>query len=246
MTPDTDPRTDAAPEAQNGPSEAAPSGSESSARGAKVELDIDDAPFLEEPEEEKPKEVAAEPEKPAPAQRPKEVDAASVTGFKALLADKKKLAILIGALVAVLVVLPLVLMLTLGGNKTPAPVAHEPERIVVSGVPQREDAPPGPKFLYRLGGFFIERRGSEGELRFLRASFAIPTENPVLFAELGAKDVAVRDAIYYYLRNKPLTFLSDKESREMLKNDLLSVINEQISSEKVTELFFEEYLITGS
>jgi flagellar FliL protein len=91
----------------------------------------------------------------------------------------------------------------------------------------------------------MERRGSEGELRFLRASFAIPTENPMLFVELGTKDIAVRDAIYYYLRNKPLTFLADKDSREMLKNDLLSVINEHISSEKVTELFFEEYLITG-
>jgi flagellar FliL protein len=247
MTPDNDPFDDA-PESLNGDSGAAPSGGEPSVRGAKVELDIDDAPFLEEPEEEKPKPAPAAP-KPAPAWESKA--AAAVASFKdrlkALLADKKKLAILIGALALVFVVLPLALLLTFTlGKKASAPVAPAPERIVVSGVPQREDAPPGPTFLYRLGGFFIERRGSEGELRFLRASFAIPMENPMLFVELGSKDVAVRDAIYYYLQNKPLTFLADKETREMLKTDLLSVINEHISSEKITELFFEEYLISGS
>ena len=239
MSPD-DPLTTA-------PTDAPAEAPEASAHGAKVELDIDDAPFLEEPEEEKPPPKAAEPEAPPPPPKPKEASEGSPKGLKGLLANKKKLAILVGGLAFVLIVLPLGLMLVLGGEKAPPPPpVHEPERIVVSGVPKREDAPPGPAFLYRLNSFFIERRGSEGELRFLRCSLAIPTENPVLSAELGAKDIAVRDALYYYLRNKPLTFLADKESREMLKRDLISVINEQVSSEKVTELFFEEYFVTGS
>ena len=243
--------TGATPEGPDGSSGVAPSGEGASASAAKVELDIDDAPFLEEPEE-KPQEKDPTPEKPAPASsKSKEAQAASATGLQAklqaLLADKKKLAIAGGGLVFVLIVLPLLLLLLLGGKKenTPPPVVHEPERIVVSGVPKQEEAVPGPKFLYRLGGFFIEHRGSEGELRFVRASFAIPMDNPVLFAELTAKDVVIRDTLFYYLRNKPLAVLADPASRELLKADLLAVLNEHLSSDKVQELFFEEYLVTG-
>jgi len=244
MSQNTNLPTDTTPEGPSGPSGVVSSDGEPSARRAKVELDIDDAPFLEEPEEEKPQEKNAESEKPAPAPQPKAAEAVSLTGLQALLADKKKLAILGGGLFFVFVVLPLLLMVILR-EKPPAPVVHEPERIVISGVPQREDAPAGPRFLYRLGGFFIEHRGSEGELRFLRASFAIPTDNPALFAELSAKDIVIRDAIFYYLHNKPLTFLAEQASRDLLKTDLISVLNDHLSSEKVQELFFEEYLVTG-
>lgn len=246
MPPDTDPLLTATPDVPDAPSGAAPSGSGTSVSGLKAELDIDDAPFLKEPAEEKRR------QKPVEAPRTKKKEKETPAGgllksvLKSLLADKKRLAMLSGGLVCALVILPLALMLVPGWKKGSDSMPRQQERIVVSGVPEREEAPPGPKFLYRLASFFIERRGSEGELRFLRCALAIPTDDPGFFAELGAKDVAVRDAIYYYLRNKPLAFLADKKSREMLKQDLLSVINEQLSSENANELYFEEYLITGS
>jgi len=233
MSPDTNPPNN------TGAPESASKG------GAKVELDIDDAPFLEEPEEEKPAPKAAAPKKREEAPQPRAKEPEKPGFLKALLADKKRLAIAIGGLVFVLVILPLLLMLILGGTKEPEPVAQEPERIFQPGVPTREDAPPGPGFLFQMKSFFVERRGSEGEIRFVRCSFSLPMDNPALFGELGAKNIAVRDAVYYYLRNKPLTFLADKDSRDMLKQDLLSVINEQISADKVQELYFEEYLVTG-
>lgn len=213
-------------------------------RGAKVELDIDDAPFLGEKEEAKPVAAPQNEAPPAPKAQPVEPKTLKSVFLSKLLADKKKLAAVIGACVVLFVILPVSIMLLMGGEK--APPAPPVERVVVSGEPQRDDAPAGPSFLFRLGSFFIERQGSEGELRFLRASFAVPTENPGLFIELGVKELAVRDAIYYYLRNKPLTFLVDKDSKEDLKQDLLSVINEQVSAEQVTEIFVEEYLVTGS
>ncbi len=240
MSPESDPLSTAPDTAADAEGLDAPSASAS--RPSKVDLDLDDAPFLEEPEEEKTEESAAKPAAPAPP--PKALEEAPAPGkLKALLANKKKLAIVCAALALLLIVLPLGLLFVFGGEKPPPP--HTPERITVSGVPKREDAPPGPTFLYRMPSFFVERRGSEGELRFLHCAFAIPTENSALFIELGSKDIAVRDAVYYYLRNKPLTFLADQNSREMLKQDLLSVINEQVSSEKVTEFLFEEYFVTG-
>ena len=117
-------------------------------------------------------------------------------------------------------------------------------RKLVPDEPVRENTPAGPKFLFKGEPFLIERRGSEGEIRFLRCRFSIPTDNPSLYAELQAKNIAVRDAIYYYLNNKPVTFLSDSTQTEVLKRDLISVINKHLTSEKIQELYIEDYLVT--
>ena len=202
----------------------------------KVELDIEDAPFLQEAEEKPPPPKAPEPAPSPPAEEKKP------SRFATLLANKKRLALIAGG-VLLLLLAPIAISLLLGGEK-PAPVPETPVQTVQKGDPPRQDAPAGPKFLFKGEPFLIERRGSEGELRFLRCRFSIPTDNPVLYAELQAKNIAVRDAIYYYLNNKPLTFLSDNAHTLVLKTDLISVINEHISAEKIQELYIEEYLVS--
>lgn len=220
-----------------------------SGAGLKVELDIEDAPFLEDEEEEapEPEPEAAEEAAPKPAAvsaAPKEKK--NFLAFLApLLANKKRLAIIGGGLVVILL-LPLVLLL-FGGKKEappPPPPVAEPTRIVTP-EPKAEEAPAGPKFLFRADPFFLERRGSEGEIRFLRCRFTVPTDNPALFNELRAKNIAVRDAIYYYLVNKPLVFLNDPQSQTALKQDLISVINEHVATEKISELYIEDYFVSG-
>ena len=207
----------------------------------KVELDIEDAPFLQEQEEQKA--PVKEPERPAPPPPPVEEKKQSALQAKlaALLGNKKRLALIGGGLLLILLA-PIGITLIFGGKDTQQPA--DPVRRIVPDEPPRDDAPPGPKFLFKSDLFLIERRGSEGEIRFLRCRFSIPTENPVLYGELRAKNIAVRDAIYYYLNNKPVVFLSDDMHTEVLKNDLISVINEHISSEKIQELYIEEYLVT--
>lgn len=207
----------------------------------KVELDIDDAPFLEEAEPvKKAPEKKPEPVKKA-APPPKNDESKIPPRLKALLANKKRLAI-IGGGVLVLLLAPVVIMLL---TAKPPPPPREPTRIIAPGVPQREDAPAGPKYLYSMTGFLIERRGTEGEVRFIHCGFSIPTDNMALFGELNAKNIAVRDAVYYYLSNRPLVLLTNQQEREALKQDLISVVNEHISAEKITDLFFDEYLVTG-
>lgn len=213
--------------------------------GVKVELDIDDAPFLEEEEapEEKPADEAAPDPLPAPPPEPKKAEAPG--RLAAFFANKKRLYIIAGGLVLLLVT-PLLLMVVLSGKKEPeAPPPVEPQRITAPAAPPREDAPAGPAFLYRADGFFVPLKGGEGEPRFLRCDFAVPTDNPQLFAELSAKNIAVRDSIYYYLSNKPLSFLTDQKSRQTLRLDLISVVNEHVSAEKIQDLYIENYLISG-
>ena len=208
----------------------------------KVELDIEDAPFLQEPEEPKP--PAKEPEKPAPAETappPAKGPSAFKLKLAALLANKKRLALIGGGLL-ILLIAPIAISMFL--HRTPAPPPQEPVRKIVPDEPPRENTPAGPKFLFKGEPFLIERRGGEGEIRFLRCRFSIPTDNPSLYAELQAKNIAVRDAIYYYLHTKPVTFLSDSAQSEVLKKDLISVINEHLSADKIQELYIEEYLVT--
>lgn len=240
MSPDTQsPPAGGAPEEASGKSPAS----------FKVELDLEDAPFLEEVEEAPPPpKKPAEPAKETQAAAPQKTKAPSALKARlaALLANKKRLAIVGGGLL-VLLLAPLVLMLVFSGEKKPPPPppAPAPEVLTQSVTPPRQDAPPGPKFLFKGEPFMIELRGTEGQIRFLRCRFSIPTENPALYGELMAKNIAVRDAIYYYLSNKPLTFLVDSKAHEALKLDLISVINEHISAEKIHELYIEDYYVTG-
>ena len=211
----------------------------------KVELDIDDAPFLEDEEEKEPDpgpgpaaeslplaETAPEPEEP--------------TGFKKILSslarDKKRL----GAAVAVILVLllsPLAYVFFSGQEKPPEPpVAAQP------ALPERQ-LPPPPKpaqrYVFEGAPYLVEHRGSEGELRFLKVRFTIATNSEPLFRELQHNNIILRDAVYHYLSNKPLSFLSDKQQIDVLRTDLISVINDHVTADKITELYFEEYLITG-
>lgn len=207
---------------------------------AKVALDLDGAPFLEEkPKKTPPPKKTADPV-PAPETSAPRSARDRLTAF---LANRKRLYLIGGGLVALLVT-PLLLMLVFSGSKTPEPEPiAEPQRITAE--PQRADAPAAPAYLYKADGFFVPLKGSEGEPRFLNCDFAVPTDNPQLFAELTVKNIAVRDSIYYYLNHKSLSFLADQNTRQTLKQDLVSVINEHVSAEEIQELYIENYMISG-
>jgi flagellar FliL protein len=231
----------------------------------KVALDVDDAPFLQEAEK-KPapppeKDDALLPPLPPGTEQPEKVGLpARIKAFFARLkpaalllklpSGKKRYLILGGVAFAFSVVVGAVLYLVVfSGSPAPRPEqeASRPATVttvVVPSAPSREDAPAAAKFMYRLDSFMVEKAGSEGELRFLRCSFSVPTDNETLMREFGAKNVTLRDAVYYYLQHKPLTFLVDAASGEELKQDIISIINENVSTEKIEQLYVEDYVVT--
>ena len=235
------------PDTPSPPDSAASDDSASSPASFKVELDLEDAPFLDE------KEDAPPPRKAEP--KSALADGAGSAGKKApsflqaklsaLFANKKRLA-LVGGVALFILLAPVALMLFLsGGKKTPAPAVPTPEVITQPAAPPRQDAPPGSRFLFKAGAFMVPLRGSEGQIRFLHCRFSIPTDNQALYGELNVKTIAVRDAIYYYLINKPLTFLVDEKAHEALKQDMISVVNEHVSAEKIGDLYIEDYYVSG-
>lgn len=210
----------------------------SSSKGdAKVELDLDDAPFLkdEEPEPE-PKKSPKKTDLP-PAQVPEPV------AEKKGLSKKKKIAIAGGAAGFLLVVgIVLNLFVFSGGSPSPKPLpAPEPEKVLAT--PQVPPPAPVPQFTLQWEPFWVELKDTEGAIRFLTVRFSIPTDNPVLFAEMNAKMLILRDALFYYLRNQPIISLSDEAKVKAFKGDLLTVINEHLGGGKASEILVQDYLV---
>lgn len=209
----------------------------------KVELDLDDAPFLQEEETEQPKApapAAAEtiPELPAPP-----APAKSVSLKERLMVHKKKL-ILAGGALMVLLLSGVGAYFFLSRSSTPPPPKEPPPKtIVVPDKPAPLPVAAAPKYQLAWEPFWVEQKDTEGAIRFLVATFTVPTDSSQLYSEMQAKKVVLRDALFYYLRNRPFTMFSDPEKVSALKRDLMTVINEHVASGKVEDIFIENYLV---
>ena len=73
--------------------------------------------------------------------------------------------------------------------------------------------------------------------------FSAATTEHAAELEFKRNRIVVRDAVYYYLKNKSLEFLTDKNNTEALKKDVLSVINQFIGAQPLDNLLIEEYLV---
>lgn len=204
----------------------------------KVELDLDDAPFLEDDDDE-------EEEAPPPplSSEPVSLEQAApkANKLKELLGNKKVLIPLVGVLVLLLV---LVAWLVL--KPAPRPEIPEPQQqqVQVQQPPEPEPEVEKPEvFMVTWEPFWVELKDAEGRIRFLVCKFGAPTENEKLSWEAGSKKVVLRDAIFYYLRNKDLMFLSDKKNVDVLKADLLAVINQYMNNGQFEDVLIENYLV---
>ncbi len=215
----------------------------------KVELDLDDAPFLQEenpPEPEKePAAKAAEPQEEAPAPPPKKsaLKERLLLLKDRLLSNKKRL-VIAGASAVLLLGGGIAVNSFLFG--APAPkraAAPEPRKVVVPDAPAPLPAAPVSQYTLRWDPFWVEQKDSEGATRFLICRFAIPTDNATLYAEMQQKKIILRDAFFYYLRNLPLTPLNTEATTRKLKQELMTVVNEHVGSGKVEDIYIEEYLI---
>ncbi len=228
------------PDADDKPTESASSG------GIKVELDLDDAPFLEEDEPEpKPSEPEKEPEPKDEPQPPAKGETPAGKGRLAgLLANKKRL-IIIGGSAAVLIVLAVVVNVFLFGEEKPkAPEKPAPIYEVIPSTPPEEGAVKPPyAHLVQWDTFLVERRGEDGGLRFITCKIAIPAADDVQYMELMAKQVVLRDAVYYFLSNRPPEILSTPEKNRAMRDDIVGVLNGHLTTE-VKDVYIEEYLVS--
>ena len=221
---------------------------------SKVELDIDDAPFLQEEPEEAPAPPPTQ-EQEAPVELKKSEDTKLSRLQKILLLVKTKLItkfknkkVLGGSIGGLVLIIALLIFLLSGGEEKPAPAEAEPP---VTTEPQEQghgtaepEVPAIPaEQIISWEPFWVEQTDSEGQVRLLICQFSAPTNDPALKQEAELKTLAIRDAIYYYLAHKPLTFLSDQRYAEILKEDILGIINGYLTRGQLNQLLIEAYLI---
>lgn len=204
--------------------------SETSRATQKVDLDLDDAPFLEEEEEAKPE----------PPKHKEAVSFAPSEDEKSAPADRKKLIIIgVAALVLVLALGFAIKFLFFKGKAAPT----DDKAGQSAFQDNNTQAPELPEVQVRLEPFWVEQKGEDDEVRFLIARILLGTHEPKIAKEFEGRMMSARNAIFYYLKNKDVQFLADEKNAEKLKTELLLIVNQHVSDGKFETLLFEEYVV---
>lgn len=210
--------------------------SEASRATQKVDLDLDDAPFLEDEDEEEEIE-AFESEEETPLLE--EEEESSGFDLKALLRNKLVLAF-IGVILILIVV---IVFLLLREPEAPPPPPPPPVEEVQETPLEEPEIPETPEILIRLDPFLIEQKDKDNNIRFLEVRIVVSTIDDGLARQFKQETYTVRNALFYYMKNKDLQFLSDKENSEKLKKELLAIINQYMGFGQFDTLLFEQYIV---
>ena len=209
-----------------------------SAAPAKVSLDLDDAPFMQE--------EPAEEEKPAAKdEAAKDGDAAAPEGGEEKpKKSKKKLFIIAGAAVALLVILAAVYFLFLrgGGDEPPPPPPPEPPKPEIVVVPSKPKVEVKPDIVKELEPFIVPHAEPTGGARFLYCKFAFVSKDPMLGQEVDSKLVSLRDSIFFYLKSKSTDYLMDARNAATIKKELRGVVSDYLTRSKLEDVLLDSYL----
>lgn len=195
----------------------------------KVELDLDDAPFLQ-----------ADEKSPVVSTHEAVVPEASEDEARAKARKKKLLLILAGGALGVLaLVMAAVWWFFFRTPPLPPPEGLKPEVVVVP----RAQAPVGNQEIVReFAPFVVPVRNADGKENFLVCKFSAILKDPAVNREMDSQRIALRDAIYFYLRSKDNPFLLDARNAPQIKKDLLAVFNDYLTQGKLEDILFESYL----
>lgn len=196
----------------------------------KVALDVDDAPFLQD---DKP----AEPE----VSTALSMESTEVSSDDSTKGKKKKKILIIAGLSLLIVTAALVWWFFL--RKPPPPPAPpiEPEVVVVPSAPTST----APKDYYiNFEPFWVElpAAAGNGQVVFLVCKFSAISKSEALALEAQNKMITLRDAVYYYIKNKPYQYLIDPANTNTIKADLNSVLSGYLAGGKIEDMLFESYL----
>ncbi|MCR5812889.1 MAG: flagellar basal body-associated FliL family protein [Desulfovibrio sp.] len=191
----------------------------------KVELDLEDAPFLkEEPkQEEKKEEVAKESEPAAPEKKP-----------------KKKIVII--ALGAILIVAGVIGFIFFGSPAPPPPPPPQKPKPDVIVVPSKPGGPTSPDIVMDFERFIIPVGNSLSSTNFLICKFSTVSKSPTINSEIEQKMLVLRDAVYFYLRGKSYEYLLDPDNAAAIKSDLVGILNDYLGHGKLEDVLLDSYL----
>lgn len=196
---------------------------------AKVELDIEDAPFLKEEAqvEEKVEEKEAEGQKAEDATKK----------------SKKKKILLIGAgaLFVIVAGLAAYFFFFQGPSVPPPPPPKPPEPNVIV-VPSKPTVHVVPDVVVNFEPFIIPVGTSIGNTQFLVCKFSTVSKSVASSAEIEQKLLILRDSVYFYLRGKEADYLLDSNNAQAIKQDLVAILNDYLARGKLEDVLYDTYL----
>lgn len=198
--------------------------------GKKVELDLDDAPFLQTEEKNAP---VATHEAAVPDTSEEDAEKAR--------RKKKKLIILAAAGAAVLIIAAVAIWWFMFRTPPPPP-GPEPLKPEVIVVPRAAPAPVNSEIVREFAPFIVPVKTADGKENFLVCKFSAITKDANLNREIDQQRIPLRDAVYFYLRSKDNAFLTNARNGDQIKKDLLSVFNDYLTQGKLEDILFESYL----
>lgn len=212
-----------------------PENSEPTSPEKKVELDLDDAPFLDFDDDEEESSPVEEEVKLEPTEQKSEAPKKSKTKL-----------IIFGGLGSLAVAGGIGFWLFLRTTTPPEPPPPSPPKAekIPKPEPKPEEEPliPEERRVVKLQPFFIEYQQGD-QSRFLECSLSLSAPNILQNDELRRHMVEIRDALYFYLKNKDIFFLENQKNAEQFKKEVLDVINQHIVFKPVTEILIDKYLV---
>ncbi len=212
--------------------------SESSVKSnQKVELDLDDAPFLEWDEDEEEEESAEEKKEVAESG---EEEAEDKERKESLLVRIKRRWWMFAAAAALLMVSAVVaiLFVTLQEEEQKKlPQVVEQEQSKESGKNKSEQGEQ-----VSLQPFWVEY-DAENDYQYFHLGIDLNVNGSKPAWELEKKGPVIRDALYYFLKNKDIEELSDKNSIKDLKKEILTIVNNNLSNGKANQVLIQKYLV---
>lgn len=208
-------------------------------KNQKVQLDIEDAPFLLESEEdavtagkevEEPNQsIITEPQ----AEQNEQDEALRKKKFR-----RQKVVVII-LLVTLVAILGIWFFFFRTITPLQEPTLPEPTVVVVP-APESITGPKEYKFIFEP---FTVAQVVGNSVKFLEASFVGISKNENVIKESQSKALVLRDAIYYYLGNKTHEFLIDPKNTAIVKQDLLDIVNGYLVSGKMEDMLLENYIV---
>ncbi len=171
---------------------------------------------------------------------------------------KKKKLIIIGAAVAVALILGLVAFMMLGkgdkktkkegetaqaegGHGAAAPAATAPAA-GGHGAPAAGAAAGPAANIFPLEPFIVNIYDGQ-ELRYLKVKIELEMVGPAIKTEIEARLAPIRDAVLILLSAKTLQDIQDVQGKNTLKDEILAAINKNIPPGKISKVYFTDFVV---
>lgn len=170
---------------------------------------------------------------------------------------KKKLFIIIGAALAVAVILAVVFMMMGKGDKKDkgkeGAEATTEAKVDAHGAPAKpEDGAHGAAAgaagaasaanIFPLDPFIVNIYDGQ-ELRYLKVKVEMEMVGAGVKAELDSRLAPIRDAVLVLLSTKTLQDIQDIQGKNQLKDEILAAINKIIPPGKIAKIYFTDFVV---